>query len=113
MSVYSLDNVECNVASLDEALVSWPEPGIRPVRTAEHLAPESELLAEADVVRGYDPVLLRSPVHMGRFCGRFFKSRMLQFVPGRFEQTVGVFFVRNRSGKPADPGYRRANNYFS
>ncbi|CAE7297688.1 unnamed protein product [Symbiodinium sp. CCMP2456] len=116
MSVYSLDNIECNVASFDEALVSWPEPGSRPVRIADHLASDSgnllslagasELLAEADALSGcdpvkpyIDPVLLHSPVHMGRFCGRLFKSRMLQFVPGKFDHTVGVFFVRKKSGK--------------
>ncbi|CAE7735243.1 unnamed protein product [Symbiodinium necroappetens] len=79
MSVYSLDNIECNVASFDEALVSWPEPGSRPVRIADHLASDSgnllslagasELLAEADALSG------------------------------KFEHTVGVFFVRKKSGK--------------
>ena len=130
MSVYSLDNVECNIASYDEALVSWPEPGSRPVRIAEHLAPDvgkllslanaHELLADpaalsgCELVRPYvDPVLLHSPVHMGRFVGRLFKSRMLQFVPGKLDHTVGVFFVRKKSGKlRLILDTRRANNFF-
>ena len=130
MSVYSLDNIECNVASYDEALVSWPEPGSHPVRIAEHLAPEvgnllslagaSELLADSEVlsscepVRPYiDPVLAHSSVHMGRFLGRLFKSRMLQFVPGKHDHTVGVFFVRKKSGKlRLILDTRRANHYF-
>ena len=46
MSVYSLDNIECNIASFDEALVSWPEPGSHPVRITE-LAGTPELLADS------------------------------------------------------------------
>ena len=130
MSVYSSDNIECNIASFDEALVSCPEPGSRPVRIAQYLAPDvskllslansSELLADEDAlsrcepVRPYiDQILAHSPVHMGRFFGRLFKSRMLQLVPGKFDHTVGLFFVRKKSGKlRLILDTRGANNYF-
>ena len=116
MTLYSQDT-DCTIAKFDEALVSWPSPGSRPVNVAElFLNPEvSHLLSLAgmpalladegtvsheDPVKPYiDPALASSPAALGRFYGRLHQSHMLSFVSGRHAHTVGVFFVHKKNGK--------------
>ena len=50
---------------------------------------------------------------MGRFLSRLHESRMLSFVPGRFDHTVGVFFVVKKSGQlRLILDTRKANTFF-
>ena len=131
MAGYGTLDIECNKkASFNETLVSWPAVGSYPVKVVEHLGLESqklltldglsELLADAeavgecDPVKPYvDPVLNNSPVHMGRFLTHLFNCRMLQLIPGRYEHTVGVFFVPKKNGRlRLILDTRKANTYF-